>query len=384
MAEKAYSQNRQALKFYTAFGEENVSKLFKCKICGGVKNGNKISNLVTHLKTVHNDVYSNEVKRSAVCSELTLKLERLQLLQICVELVTLNKQPFAAVLYSGFQKLISDKLINFDKAGIPLDLRSTSLTPLKDHIRRTASKVREKIKEELKGRLLSASADIVTKINRSILGMYVQFISNCKLEVRCIGMLEMHERHTGKYISEMAQKCMNEYGVGFINLYSITTDNASNMRAFVKNANQAVEDGNEFQLDRMTISDQDDDAFDVNNAANSSELDELLSSLVPSEATWSFSNYDSNELGEYIRKDNPHLLVNGINCAAHTLQLVVKEALSNLSSEHQNVIVYCREFAKFTRLQTTICEIKARGVEKRFPPLDVPTRWSSTYIMVNE
>lgn len=378
------SESSEALQFFVAVEEENGNKMFKCKICNSSRNGNKTSNLVAHLRNNHKEIYISFIKRSGHGADLLLQLERLHLLQICVELTTINKQPFTHILHSGFQRLISGQLVKFEKAGIPLDLRSVNLEPLKHHLHRTAEKVRDKIRAELSKKFLSVSVDIVTKNHRCILGIYAQFIVNDKLVVRCIGMEEMHDRHTGLYISKMLENCLAKYSVDSNHIVSITTDNASNMRSFIRNVNDALQNNDESaddlsSLEHLQIDGNATNENGVSVASNTSELDVLMDALLPSEDQWTFSSYESDELTDSIQSDI--LFVNGVNCAAHTLQLTVKEALSSFV-DHGNVIIHCREFCKFTRLQSTICEMNKRGIEKRLPALDVPTRWSSTYIMV--
>lgn len=380
------SESKLALNFFDRLDENNGTKIFKCKLCGGSRNGNKPSNLVVHLKNTHNAVYLSEIKRNTVQPDLLLKLKRLELLQICVELTTINKQPFAHILHSAFQKLISEKLIEFGNAGIALDLKSANLTPVKNHLRHTASRIRGIIAEEIKNKPVSISTDIVSKNNRGILGVYSQFLKSGKLVVRCMAMKEMHERHTGAYICGMIESIMVEYGSGLQNILSMTTDNAANMYSLIKNVNQKLENEIEEECCSDFRADFDSLAISEQNGAQTTcdELDTLLNSLLPSEADWTFTNYDSEEITSTIKKNNSFLLVNGINCAAHTIQLAFKEALSELPEDMKNIVVLCREFCKFTHKQNTIYEMERKGLEKRLPPLDVPTRWSSTYVMVNK
>lgn len=75
--------------------------------------------------------------------------------------------------------------------------------------------------------------------------------------------------------------------------------------------------------------------------------------------------------------------VNGINCAAHTLQLAVKDALNLLHVDHKNVIKLTREVVKFIRKESTRNDIRNRGLNLKLPSMGVETRWSSTYMMVN-
>lgn len=75
--------------------------------------------------------------------------------------------------------------------------------------------------------------------------------------------------------------------------------------------------------------------------------------------------------------------VNHVNCGAHTIQLIVSDALKELRSNHYNVIKLCRQFAKFLRRSTTITKLKNLGIKFKFPKLDCLTRWNSLLILVS-
>lgn len=76
------------------------------------------------------------------------------------------------------------------------------------------------------------------------------------------------------------------------------------------------------------------------------------------------------------------VIVNGINCAAHTLQLVVRGALALLSKVHANVIALASKVCKFFRTETTKNAVRNMGLGLRIPSMEMPTRWSNTYMMV--
>lgn len=80
---------------------------------------------------------------------------------------------------------------------------------------------------------------------------------------------------------------------------------------------------------------------------------------------------------------NFSLSVISIKCAAHTLQLAVKDALLLLAEEDRNVITLCREAAKFLRKVSVKNELRRSGMVCILPALDVTTRWSSTFLMVS-
>lgn len=380
------SENSLALEFYECLaGKNGEVEGFRCKLCSKKLNGLRKSNLVSHLKCMHDTVYTTKIKKN-VDNTLQMKLERLKLLQNCVELTTVNKQPFANILSSGFQKIVGDKLKELEKGGCGINLKDVRLNPVKDHIRRTAARIREIIGSEMKDRMFSTSADIVTKNNRSIFGLYAQYMLKRELKTRCIGMKQLHDRHTGKYLCEIMEKCVEEYGVTSNQIISLTTDNGSNMKTLLTSINNNIQDEmNANDSNHQILSDED---FDVDarcsfaRTTTSNEIDDvdetdqieitnLMSRLVPNESDWSFCNHMGNM---DLSSMNSLVLVNGVNCAAHTIQLAIKNALCKLGSQQVNTIDLCREVCKFIRQQSTIYAMERKGIKPRFPALDVDTR----------
>lgn len=75
--------------------------------------------------------------------------------------------------------------------------------------------------------------------------------------------------------------------------------------------------------------------------------------------------------------------INGIHCAAHTLQLAINSGIQKLGKPIQNVVKICRRVAKFMRLKSTAHALNSAGIPFTIPHLDNETRWCSTFIMVN-
>lgn len=349
---------------------------------------------------MHSAVYSANIKKNDANTSLQLELDRVKLLQNFVELTTINKQPFATLLKSGFQKIVGDRLKELQDGGCGIDL-GNSLKTVKNHVRKTAARIREKIATEIKDRMISMSADIVTKKKRSIFGIYIQYISKGELKIRCIGMKPLHDRHTGKYLCEVLDNCVRGYGTSLNKIISLTTDNGSNMKTLLSSINAAIDAENEAAAG-VTINDVDhisnhrqiddfgmrmDEHTSYGEAEASNSIDQtddieianLMHRLVPNETEWSFGDHLGDVNWSMMRS---LVLVNGVNCAAHTLQLAIKGALFQLGSQQSNVIKLCREVCKFIRQQKTIYAMEQKGLEKKFPALDVDTRWSSTYLMV--
>lgn len=70
----------------------------------------------------------------------------------------------------------------------------------------------------------------------------------------------------------------------------------------------------------------------------------------------------------------------GIRCAAHTLQLAVKNALK--AKNIRIIIDMCRIACKLLRKSAYKNKIREQNLKVVVPPLDCEVRWNSTYTMV--
>lgn len=118
------------------------------------------------------------------------------------------------------------------------------------------------------------------------------------------------------------------------------------------------------------------------------EIDMLLDdrNFVSNEedVNWEFDrSLMTTGLGECMDPAGSNLVfVNGINCAAHTLQLAVKGAIALLPACYSNVIKLATKVCKFLRKESTRNEARNLGLKIKLPSIHTPVRWSSTYIMV--
>lgn len=410
------SQTERAAEFFTKINNDSSDKtvsFYQCNLCTHKKpvNGTSKSNLLKHLANVHREIYQLKINFDAKNAKDDIKKKRLEFMQHLVEMVTINKMPFSALLSSGFKKIVAQKLDEFEKAGLSVDLNGKNLKEVKSRLRQTAIKVREAIKKEVGNDHFSLSTDIGSKNNRSCLSIYATYISDGVQRVRCIGMKELLQRHTGKYLFTVIEDCLAEFGWKTLHTISLTTDNASNMKTLVNCMNDNLNEANS-----ITNNDQSDTERAEQNGKSNDDYMELAD-LIHVHTDGDIADIlhqlnidDENEIEallndcddenvEYLAMDPMHseiiasfenalnapmICVNAVNCAAHTVQLAVKDALRLLDESSQNVIGIARAVVKFLRKESTRNEIRNRGLAMTLPPLDVATRWSSTYMMVRK
>lgn len=329
--------------------EPNEKLKFRCLIdpCGKpevfVSVSNKSSNLKRHLQVHHKQLYENKFLDLA-----DYELQRLKLIQSCVELVTVNGRPLLALEDSGFQKSIEFQLNHLAQNGCSLTVNSKTVRP---YIERAGDAMRKKIKIDLKNRFISVMADICTKNHRAVLGINAQYYSAGKIQMRTLGMIEMHMRHTGENIKDLIMQLLSSYDVSMGQVYAYTTDHALAMLLSAKLLNAAA-------------------------------IEEFLDGEYDFDPDGKFAEIMKN-LAQVIGLQYSNILlpsVSGIGCAAHALHTMILDALektieSSLIAEVRTIMIELRN-------QINMIDLEARGT--KLPFLDVLTRWNSIYAMVNK
>lgn len=369
--------------------EENGEKkvFFSCLLCKKNVNGTKNSNLYSHLQFCHKDVLKTIENLDESVEE-----KRAKLLLDCVELVAVNGNTFSHLLDSGLLSMLDKTLNELEQAGRGVNLTDPHLYEVKEILSQTAKKVQQKICEELHDCPLSLLVDITTKRRRSILGVSVQFMKKNKQKVRSIGMLELNQSHTGEYLSRVICELLKKYNVRPKQIITITTDNGANVLKMIRgisfqmiasesSTSQTVPESescdNEIENYLENIPDYTDD-----------QALELLFNQIESDDEDSQQITHENLLDAVIRnvriENEPNFIggINGIRCAAHTLQLSIRDGLEKLDKAMINVVAICRRIAKTMRLNSTAHELNKAGISFAVPHLDVETRWCSTYTMV--
>ena len=96
--------------------------------------------------------------------KITIVFSREQLKEACVEMITTNARPFNLMGDSGFQKVIAPFIQAF--AGN----FAVNAENIRACIPQKAHDIRNKLKNELAGKLVSIKVDSVKRLSRSILG----------------------------------------------------------------------------------------------------------------------------------------------------------------------------------------------------------------------
>lgn len=380
-------------------------KTHVCKLCNNELNGTREWNLSSHLLNCHYDVYleaTSDIKEP-------IPIKRLKLIQNCTEIVTINGRPFSYLHDSGFKSIIKDTLTELRDGKQPLNLSDSNLTEVKNHLSKTAEKIRNHIRCETKDRPLSLMCDIVTKHRRSILGISLQYSVNGQRKVRSIGMIELHESHTGVYLAKKIVERLHELGINLKQIITITTDNGSNMLKMVRDMEcclrAEINQGKQNQNENQSTSVQ--NRAPLNTNENEAEVDSAIDNFLSE--TYATDEDDDAAIQQIITEIDDQMAVEShisllgdvatemincgtniewditsINCAAHTLQLGIKDAMKRLEQRHHNVIRLCADACIFLRLKSTRNESEMADISYRLPRLENVTRWGSMYIMVGD
>lgn len=397
------SLQTRVLKYFEKISDHPNDFMYRCLIdmkCTKHRNGRKLCNLVTHAKT-HRDFFRVNFKVESIKLK-GMPLKRLDFIQHCAEIVTVNGQPYSDLDASGFKKLNAEKLQELEDAGYCVGLKPPKYPAVRDQIKYLSSEITKQIKFEVNGKFVSLMVDTASKYQRSILGISVQFMLGSSVDIRSIGMMHLDSSHTARHIADKIFEQLNLFEIKPTQLIAITTDNASNMTAMVNRFNmmfdQDVVESNDYEDEHKAENEQireieidfqiqlglrnEDEIRDViNNIVDEMDLEDPscngdLISIINDEPN---TEKLLRELEDILEKHT--LNINGIRCAIHTLQLAVRSAMND--KEFQILISLCRAVCKELRKNTNINELNNKNIRFKIPRIDCKTRWNSSYRMVS-
>lgn len=185
---------------------DKADKYYRCLIsdtgesaCRKPINGKKKWNLVAHAKThiiFFRENYGNYLDR-----QVNVAAIRLEFIQNCAELVAVNDTPFHLFSKSGFLKMNKEKLQKLKDVGCNHGLGAPAYSAIKEHIHYLATEIFNEIRSEANGKFLSVMDDGASKYQRSILGIYLQYMVDSRIVIRCVGTVNLTSKHTGVFLA---------------------------------------------------------------------------------------------------------------------------------------------------------------------------------------
>lgn len=307
---------------------------------------------------------------------IRIKMSRKRVVDACVEMVTKNGMPFAAMNSSGFIKLLNPILDGLSSKGQPVTINRNNI---KTFVQNRADDTVERIKKELKGRQISLMMDMATRHNRSVLGITTQYLLNDDIVVRTLAMDHIKTSHSGEELKKRLLAVLEKYGIQIQQVYAITTDNGSNMLKTTELMNDMLpaESGGRIEnvLQMLNegmagIEDQDDEFSSDENEetvaqkeaeANLQKMREAIENIIAGSSVLSF--------------------INAISCAAHTLQLGIRGAIADEDFADGNKLIQkCKKLTRTLRVPSVATVIKGENYLQA--KKNVNSRWNSELIMV--
>lgn len=362
-------------------------------------------NMYRHVHVEHSDLYESikqkfrkldDEKSENKKKKVSVLIDEDDINRACVLLVTKDGRPFSALNDKGFRMILNPILEGLQKQGTKVTINAKNI---KAQIDANVIKLKERIKKETEGRILSLMIDTVTKHLASTLGINLQYICEDQVIVRTIGMARCLESKTGEYLANVIKQYLREYNIDLAQIYTLTTDNGGNMlttsrwmdqssklenkdivsfiRHLISNTatpNVANEDSIEEEDEdgeESSVEENEEETSDDENSEEESHLDQQITAQ---------NSLSLEELEEIYLRDNQDIrILIGINCAAHTLQLVVKGAINNCEITTE-ILKKVRKIVCKLRTQNYSNIMKRRKLKQAI--LDSDTRWNYTYLMV--
>lgn len=325
----------------------------------------KDSSLHRHFRSCHPSKLKEIVPKNKTGSS-NPEILRKEILLLCVEHVTVCGRTLNSIFDSSFQKLLKYHMKPLQGTPYQLSMSEIKLQQ-RPMIQKIAGEMRDEIRNEFANKFFAVMFDTATRMNHAVLGIDIRTIHSGKMITRSVGMQRITCKHTGKNISDMIVARLEKHGMSPKWMVSGTTDNAKNVVKAVKLMDTLASESPEEEI--------------ISSSSDESDTDSIEDNI---EAHWLDPEFQRHLIEQATRElcseHQPYVFeeVDSIRCAAHTIQLAVRDALEGTNCVP--IIDKARNLAKNLRLQQIVLELEAKGLP--IPPLDVVTRWFSLYIMV--
>lgn len=356
---------RKYIQCFDYKSENGEAHKYYCRVKGCKRAYKEQSPAIRHLQINHKPFHdlihkNNEEKTESdgrITKDLRLKIVPEEIWDAVVELVTANSLPLSLVEYPAFKKIIGPYVSALNSQGYQLAMNNNGL---KSRISGIALDIKNKIKIQVKGKMIGLMADIASRYNRSVLGVSISYSHGGEICVRTIACRVLKYSHTATYIHQVLEQILADYDIQLGQVISMTTDNGRNMVKAISYLDSSYQDSKEEAENCEEASDNDE--FIDHSIFDDQYYDNLLTNL-------------RSLFADTIHTD----IIHGISCAAHCLHLIVTHAIEKTPAM-ESLIEKARKLAK--RLRTPTLRAMMREAGLNMAKIDVVTRWNSAFEMV--
>ncbi|XP_037950632.1 uncharacterized protein LOC119681494 [Teleopsis dalmanni] len=350
--------NKNLILQHFDISNDNISVV--CKICKHLLQKDRTYNLKTHLRKIH-QLSMKEIEncssydsvivetKSTRRKKIKIEMSRKKFFRSYIGLVIEDGIPFN-VLNSENMRNIINPICHTLSENLKKNFCLNS-TNCKSVLKLVADNIKENIKTELHQRLISLKLDSATRLSRNLFVLSAQFIKNNEITSTILGMVELKEvaPNSSRNMATEIINLLSKYNVNLNQVVSITSDSGASM------------------IKTTTI------------LSHCSSFNEFYEENEVEEAN---DVYLKNiELFEYT-SDIQFGDIQICRCAAHTAQLCALDVTKNPNIK--TYLMNCRNLVKFIKKNSNdysqIFELRNLAL----PQLDCPTRWGSTYNMIEK
>lgn len=367
--------NRYLDYFEEKYDGDKLKISLKCLVAGCKQTLSSKSAAIRHLQRNHKDICSvisankSKIKiindaKNGIEFEIRVKVNKSQIENAVVDLVTKHALPLRIVEYPAFMKLLQPYQIALKNKGIELNVTKHHI---RDLIKERAELIKNTIRSEVKHKMVNVLVDIASRYNRSIFGVNMSYMKDGEVIVRTIGMHSLHMAHTARNLKEMINMNLKQYDIPLKRLFSICSDNGENILKAVAMVDL------EYQQQKQLNETENDIDSDINEDFDDESID---GDILDSEFYTNLLNSCRQQFTNEVAYSD---LIFGVTCAAHGIHLIISKALTKSNSK-QIIVEKCRDLSKKLRTQTFRYILEEKKLN--FAIIDVVTRWNSIYAMV--
>jgi hypothetical protein len=335
-------------RYFTKIGDQKS----KCNICGIIIT-KTFYNVHRHLKNKHKDIVPllNQKKPGTLVSAklnskkaklIKVRMSKKILLSACLGIATDGFSTFNFFDSPHFRKLL-DPLTDGLLAAYGKRLKVNSRN-VRELVKQTSTQVKETLKSEMKGKLISLKVDGASRLQRTVFGISAQYSKDNRVQYHTLAMKELFGPHpsTSKNLANIIKETLKIYDVSLDQVVSITSDNGANMLLASKI----------LSLDTDVIADEDDEDDD---------------------------EYELH-VREFMNDDHHIESLQVCRCAAHTVQLCACDLINN--KDFLKKVLLCRKITRHVRKNSNGFKTMFMEQNLSLPEIDGATRWLSTFKMI--